>query len=69
MTGSVVVIRVPKGTASVILHTKIATAKFHQRLPGRRAINFPPNTHVALYTDCDAIEVACEGPSELEWFP
>lgn len=65
----VVLVKVPRGSATVILHTKVEGAKFHQRILGRRIINHPPNTEVALYTTCSDIEVECEGPSELEWFP
>lgn len=66
-----VVVRVPKNTASLILHAKDKQAVFNQRKRGSssRFINFPANTPVALREDCEEIEVVCSGPCELEWFP
>ena len=67
-------VTIPKNTASVALHTSVAGARFNQLKfnPGGSMtayLNFLPNSAVAIVKDCTMVEVLCDGPCELEWFP
>ena len=62
-------VKVPKGSTIAVLHTKVASAKFVQLLRSGRVPGCPPNEKIPLRADCTEVEVWCEGPCELEWFP